>query len=215
MHKEIIIPFMGFYESIHESAIDSAFEQIFDYDGDGEIDLPQDKIDDFWSEYNPIDWGIYKEYCSEYVNFIADEYEIKLTYETMVSPREYNFTTDRIFAKIDDSEIESLFEKTDKEILKKLIVDKFTSYDGFSSFYSNNIDAWLAKPLLDWDHNELGTLLEAFILTKTGAENIFEVTDYLFDVSAFEIVDNNIPNEFYSKYTNLNKGGHSRLTQRV
>ena len=104
MSKEIVIPFMGFYDSIHDSAIDSAFEQFFDYDGDGKMDLPQDKIDDLWSDYNPISWGIYKEYCSEYVNFIADEYGVKLSYETMVSPREYNFTTDRIFAKIDDSE---------------------------------------------------------------------------------------------------------------
>lgn len=43
----------------------------------------------------------------------------------------------------------------------KAIKKRFTSYDGFISFYSNRIEDWLDKPLTEWDHNELGTLLYA------------------------------------------------------
>ncbi|WP_218012891.1 hypothetical protein, partial [Streptococcus salivarius] len=34
-------------------------------------------------------------------------------------------------------------------------------YDGFISHYDNALDSWLAKPLQEWDHNEIETLLVA------------------------------------------------------
>ena len=92
--------------------------------------------------------------------------EKSFIWESMTSPREYNFATDRAFAYVPTSVVEMLFERSAKEehkTLAEVIKDTFTSYSGFISFYSNDLDEWLAKPLEDWDYNEIGTLIAASI----------------------------------------------------
>jgi hypothetical protein len=41
----------------------------------------------------------------------------------------------------------------------------FTSRSGFISFYDSDIRKWSNNVLGDWDYNQLGTLLEAVLLT--------------------------------------------------
>jgi hypothetical protein len=81
----------------------------------------------------------------------------------MTSPRFYNFETDRVFANISEHAARKLFAYSRKldnhATLAKVIRARFTSRDGFHSFYSNSLAEWLEKPLDEWDHNELGTLL--------------------------------------------------------
>lgn len=87
-----------------------------------------------------------------------------LTFEALVSPRYYNFETDRLFADVDLKVMRELFRRSKDDghvTLRGVIEGRFTSYDGFSSFYETDLSTWLAKPLRDWDHNELGTLLLA------------------------------------------------------
>lgn len=105
---------------------------------------------------------------------------IGMTFESMDSPREYNFTTDRVYGLVPLKVMRELFKRSKTEghkTLAALIADRFTSYDGFSSFYSNDVDSWLEKAgrLQDWDHNELGTLLIA-ALQMAGAD--MESGDY-------------------------------------
>lgn len=85
--------------------------------------------------------------------------KFKLSWESMSSPREYNFTTDRLFADIADKKVTELFRKVDKKVLDKRARGTFTSYDGFRSFYSPDYTTW--GPVLTWDHNQLGVLIEA------------------------------------------------------
>lgn len=89
---------------------------------------------------------------------------IGLVFEEMTSPREYNFTTDRLFAHIPLKVLRDLFKRSAADrhkTLAKAIEDRHSSYSGFVSFYSNDLREWLKKPLRDWDENELGTLLYA------------------------------------------------------
>lgn len=118
-------------------------------------------------------------YCyqtSEMVPHVYDRPTAGLEFESMSSPREYNFATDRVFAYIPMSTIELLFTRSrvdHHEPLRTLIRDSFTSRSGFSSHYDNDFDEWLAKPLDEWDHNELGTLLVAALhLYCPDAENV-------------------------------------------
>ena len=93
-------------------------------------------------------------------------FDLGLTFDEMVSPREYNFTTDRIFMSIPRNSVAKLFRISRAENhtkLREAIKDRFTSYDGFRSFYSNDLNDWLRKPLSSWDHNEIGTLLAALV----------------------------------------------------
>lgn len=89
-----------------------------------------------------------------------------MVFEEMTSPREYNFTTDRLFAKVPAYIMQRLFARSRAEkhaTLAAVIRERFTSRSGFISYYRNDVAAWLEKPLSDWDHNELGTLLIAAI----------------------------------------------------
>lgn len=84
--------------------------------------------------------------------------------EEMTSPREYNFETDRIFARMPLVMAREMFARSKREghkALAGIIRDRFTSCSGFVSSYSNDIAEWLEKPLASWDHNEVGTLLLA------------------------------------------------------
>lgn len=89
-----------------------------------------------------------------------------LIFEEMTSPREYNFTTDRIFCQVSGRVVKALFRVSKAEghsRLEACIKERFTSRSGFISHYSNRLSDWLSKPLADWDENELGTLLRALL----------------------------------------------------
>lgn len=91
----------------------------------------------------------------------------------MDSPKFYNFTTDRIFCKIELAEVKRLFAIVDKTVLDKAIVDAFTSYDGFSSFYKNSLDQW-PSDLSKWDHNQVGTLLNVYVKDHDAYEEYWQ-----------------------------------------
>jgi hypothetical protein len=110
-------------------------------------------------------------YCASFDHLASDEigFPLGLRYESLDSPRFYNFGTDHLFAFISEETIGRLFDLSAAEYhsrLATMIAERFTSYNGFASGYPNDLDSWLAKPLADWDHNELGTLLIALLPTK-------------------------------------------------
>lgn len=91
---------------------------------------------------------------------------IGMTFESMDSPREYNFATDRVYGLIPLKVMRELFRRSKAEkhvTLAAVVADRFTSYDGFISSYRSHLGDWLAEAgrLQDWDHNQLGTLLIA------------------------------------------------------
>jgi hypothetical protein len=178
---EVKIPFSGFYESDHDKILDDAFEGIFQNDqGDiHEYAQGQDegeRDNRLTTAYFDVDWGkvraeYVKAYTEAFTRQLNDDLkhkglQITLTYKAMESPREYNFTTDRIFAEISLADVKKLYRLVDKAKFSKYLKDHFTSYDGFISFYSNDLDDWVVKPFKDWDHNEVGALLETVALSE-------------------------------------------------
>lgn len=119
--------------------------------------------------------------------FVKEQYlqpSIRATFESMDSPREYNFTTDRVYADIPISVMQALFRRSKEEkhaTLAAVIAERFTSRDGFISGYSRHLSEWLSKPLRDWDHNELCTLLIAVMRAAGADPEGSEVRDRLFD----------------------------------
>lgn len=143
--------FSGFYESIHNSAFESEEESVLqDYEGK--------KWDDFRWTYD------YKQYCKNYVSAISREIGIDLEFKSMWSPREYNFATDEIEVYIKSEDVDKLATVKNSDTLRNIIKRRFTSRDGFCSFYSNDIDEWNEKEISEWDEIELGTLLDAWIV---------------------------------------------------
>lgn len=96
-----------------------------------------------------------------------------MRYESMSSPREYNFTTDRLFAygRLQAFRVMLRLARRpeNREAWRACVKARHSSRSGFSSFYSNDstdLDSWGAE-IGDYDHNMLATLL-AFALQASG-----------------------------------------------
>jgi hypothetical protein len=157
--KSTTIPFSGFYGSLHSIELDDTLDQMFSDRGtgshvnDGLVAHAIDKIN--WQ-------ATHIAYAQEYCEQFALEMGVTLNFEALVSPREYNFVTDRIFASISCASLERLYAVVDKNALVDMVRVKFTSRDGFASFYPNELGGWPAD-VQDWDHNQIGTLIETLV----------------------------------------------------
>jgi len=177
--KEIVIPFMGFYET---PAADQAEQlalyewtdlDISGFDPDKELEgiesLTVEQAEKFWGWYADNRQGYELEVARTYMHNLFGEIkdktgvDLKPYSETLIisSPREYNFTTDRLFVEVSIASLFQLYHKVDQDILAETIRDNFTSYDGFISHYSNDINSDEWRNLAEWDHNRWLTLIEA------------------------------------------------------
>lgn len=157
--------FSGFYNSIHDGVFDSEEEYIME-------NYPGHEWDDFRFTQDWIS------YSKSYVNAISKEINLDLEFMELTSPREYNFSTDKISVYIDAKTLKKISSVLESESLSKLIKKRFTSRDGFMSYYSNHILDWKEKPVKDWNCVELGTLLDAWII-ENESQDYYDDLDYV------------------------------------
>lgn len=164
---ETNIPFGGFYGSLWDSEIDHLQEREAEHmasaDGDWE-GFEEHEINDVLfghTDHSAIYQAIARLYVEAWQYLINGELDldIKLDFTTMVSPREYNFTTDRLFAEISRDDIAKVYKKVGRQRLRAKAEEMFTSQSGFISYYSPNIEEW--GPVREWDYNQLGALMGA------------------------------------------------------
>lgn len=153
-----LVPFQGFYYSIHHDNIEEAEQQMFcDSNGSYSYDNLHDL---FYQHVNYRD--VRERYAREYVACMRDLLELpSLQFEEVVSPRFYNFTTDRIFAAISRADLAKVLRAVRGKRLNEQIHEMFTSRPGFCSFYPNDLATW--PRVADWDHNHVGAALAAYI----------------------------------------------------
>lgn len=166
---ETTIPFSGFYCSLHDSELDTALEQSFSDDSgapnDGILNHARDAVE--WRT-------VYEEYAREYCKRFAEEFKISgLKFDTLRSPKEYNFTTDRIFATLSIEELRTIRTRVNNTDFESVAREKFTSRSGFISFYSSDVSTW--GDLETWDHNQVGTLIEALANQENQNAQKFDV----------------------------------------
>ena len=150
------IPFSGFYYSPHDGALDDALASIFSDDNGTARHALVCKARD------ATDWGrVQNSYSAGYAAALAAEFNLPLQFESMKSPREYNFSTDSIYCTISAEDAARLFDTCDKTLLAKIARETFTSRDGFASFYDPDFTKW--GDVLTWDHNQLGALIRAHV----------------------------------------------------
>jgi hypothetical protein len=181
----IKLPFPGFYESWYSQAIDSEEESFAEHEAEYrqvEDGVPEERrldareICDILldvTSYSLCYREIAKNYVQAFSVYLDEELDIKLPleFETMSSPKYYNFETDRIFAYMPVEKIKELREMVDGLHYREVIEDRHTSRDGFSSFYSADLEYYLEKEDDEFDHNELETLLIACINTKLDPDH--------------------------------------------
>ena len=153
-----------------------------------------------------IDWTRYKNdvgsyYVLYYEGFIKQYLHLSgfnIIFEEIVSPREYNFSTDRIFCTL---EIDNLSEFLGnlvklalpvKDKLAKMIRDNHSSRSGFISFMSNDLDEWLSlfmnlTALEDEDNAIYVSYIIYYLLLPHGDFN----DEYTIDDSIYEFASCN------------------------
>ena len=112
MEKKIIkLPFDGFYESVSNAMLDGALKQVFSDENGHEHEIP----DNF---YDRIDWckaheAYARNYCESLAEYLDRQYDLKISFkfESLQSPKYYNFETDKIFAYISQDEIKKLYDE--------------------------------------------------------------------------------------------------------
>lgn len=170
----MLIPFPGFYETDLSEELDRAeemsAESIVEHGESCGLDVREvcDALY-FTSNYSAAFQHVAQKYAEEFANFVNTETgtltPFNFTFESMDSPKEYNFSTDRVYVTLSLEDFQRMYDRTDRAIFARIVRDTFTSRSGFASFYSNDAEVWHKKSLATWDHNEAGTLLRAYLLT--------------------------------------------------
>ena len=155
-HVEVFIPFPGFYESELSDMLDWGAECILEEDESLEYDSIGYNFEQATKEY--LEW---------YQNALREEYDFsgEFLFKQLISPREYNFTTDQLLAEY-TGPVEDLrmarWATLGLESLGQDVKEMFESRPGFASFYDDFVEGYKEKPLDVWDANELSVLLPSW-----------------------------------------------------
>lgn len=170
MKISIELPFFpGFYESDLENSDTSywAIKNELEYYQDPYTlkehpeykGLTEDDLDFNHSDYEKDMTEAFMNAWREYAPEIVESVE----FDEIVSPKYYNFSTDRLFATVelrgDWQDIMRTFMSENAEWLKKRIKDDWTSYDGFCSFMDNDSSEWERHLFVEQDGRYISTML--------------------------------------------------------
>jgi len=165
LEQEFIAPFFdGFYDSLYTDSDDLEWDI---WDDPHAID---DDIEEWVCENAELTQEYYEEVGKAYIEILQNNIKkvipnFTAEYVETESPREYNYTTDKLVGKCDYPAIREDIKKyieENKEAWKEWVKDNHSSYPGFISSYPDNADEW---NLDNVDHNELGSIL-GFILSN-------------------------------------------------
>jgi len=133
--------FSGFYNSIWEFDDDAINVDIAEQREERGLDELSDYTLDI--DYKRYRVDVAKQYC-KVTSKLLDDYIESMTFKELESPREYNFTTDKIVCDVTiDTDKISAWCEDNKDELSEYITQRFTSRDGFCSFFSNDINEWI------------------------------------------------------------------------
>ena len=184
---ESTIPFDGFYNSFISADIENEIDSSTQYYSESyELNDNEEQLlsNSFLSVNNN---NFYNEICKDYTSFYIDklnerikDFTLKATYKCFISPKEYNFQTDRVFIEIEENHCIDFIKYTIKNYKKELdnkIKERFTSKSGFISFYENNLESW-TNNYKKWDHNQIGICFELFDIEE-DEDIVYSLREYL------------------------------------
>jgi hypothetical protein len=170
MKINIELPFFpGFYESDLENSDTSywAIKEELEYMQDPYMlkEHPEYKTlteDDLDFRYSDFEHDLAVSFADSWQNNAPSIVE-SVEFSEIVSPKYYNFSTDRLFADIelkeDWQEVMRAFMKDNADWLKERIEEDWTSYDGFHSFMCNDLSEWDKYLFEDMDERYISTML--------------------------------------------------------
>ena len=162
----IELPFFpGFYESDLENS-DTPYwaikEELQYFQEECNTPCPGLTEDDLDFNYSDYEKDIREQWADGWKNN-APEIVLSVGNIEMVSPKYYNFSTDRVFADVelrdDWQDVMRHFIALNYDWLKERIHEDWTSYDGFDSFMSNDVDEWPSYLFEEQDDRYISTML--------------------------------------------------------
>lgn len=171
--------FCGFYESVLWNS-DSEYD--WNYNERTGVKNPERYVNREVKDFNAFCKDVCEGIAEEISELLVDgEICTECEYESMWSPREYNFTTDKLNLKL----------KIDLDLLKGELIGnaelrrefdrylhkKYTSYDGFISFVENNVDGYFEKSVDEYPD----VMVDYWLLTK-----IYDTSDVVKAIESCE-----------------------------
>jgi len=189
------IPFSGFYNSIHDNVIDSALEYEAECyaDSDKANDIILDALN--VNHYDKIREALSKVFVEGVNELFWYEYDIKLDleFDSLKSPKFYNYYTDEIYCYIDNDKINELVALLDNENdFIEALKYKYQSRDGFIVFDST---------LQAIDNKDYSLFFSDLLCQLIDFDKI-DNNEYYQD-RAFETVLNNLPECLYDELSSL------------
>ena len=185
MKVQTFLPvFNGFYNTLFETIIDNAVDnQIEYYNEQNDTNLSYDNFDfDFISIQNEI--------CKDAVSKVEEKLNeiginCSIKYETLVSPKYYNFSNDSINIEINFKKFSRVIEILEQNFdsFAQYIKDHYTSCSGFISSHSSYPSDWIEDLKNDAENetHKVGAVLN-FILQ--------EIEDYKDEDLYFDLCEN-------------------------
>lgn len=181
-----VLDFPGFYCSSLSEMLDSEEESALEALCE-ESSADREAAFKSWYDHTKFSEGFdhVARCCADYFREMIDD---SIAFESMTSPREYNFTTDALFLSVPDNVFDHMLRSTPEDELDKVARGFFTSRPGFHSFYNPDWRTWGERR--EWDHNQRGALFTAFCRWQAEESNWPTLLDWLVDSNAFgEAVD--------------------------
>jgi hypothetical protein len=153
--------FPGFYNTIFEPNEDNEIEY---HNQENDTDLSYDDFEFDYADYRERIASTFVE--SFEINF-QDIMPVKIDYQSISSPQYYNFSNDSLNIEVDlDFDKFMQIVNENKEELREYIRENYTSYDGFNSFHSNDIEDWCdPEYVLGFIQHRVGALMGGLLLT--------------------------------------------------
>lgn len=177
--------FSGFYGTIWET--DSDEEREIEYINEKRKEKGLAPV-----EWDAIEWdysGYMREAAEGVTRRIASDLKelgliSAMTFQKVVSPREYNFANDSVNIEIElTQENKSLIKnylQKHTEAFGKHLAETYTSRSGFISSYPNHVEGWtgdIEETLTD--RHKLGSVLNFILLNENPKDYEFEIYEQL------------------------------------
>ena len=151
--KTYLPVFSGFYGSLFQDIIDSEEEMIIEE----QATLVESQIE---FDYKAFKEDISKQCVGVFEDAFNRDMHVKLSvsFESLFSPKFYNFENDSINVAIslsqDDFDTIIATIKENKTEISEQLKERYSSREGFSSFHSTDLDEWIEDLTLEFETEE-------------------------------------------------------------
>ena len=164
--KTFPIPFCGFYNSVISDEIEQNIEYEVQYYSE-EYGIELDEMD-FITDFE----GIAKCYARYFEEKVQDAFpQIEIKFSELISPKYYNYTTDKIYCEISDKNLKLVYKYCIANHFSDIVEKHLKVRDGFIPLYSDDFSEW-DKDVLVWDDAQIGLLFEHFVTLLDKNEGV-------------------------------------------